>query len=161
MVVRLFIRRSDNHTSFFLFFLALRYVLFCHWRSSSESCWLTPHAHHRPKRVSTCINRTLPIVPSFPPPFDAFPTYRSNLLSAFALYPYCEPRTEKITTYGFARVHNTGFVVYVVPCLVHTKRMSSHVTRKTCTTQKGWAVWNNWIRNLKPFEKKFEKKELI
>lgn len=137
MVGRLFIRRSDNHTSFFLFFLStsLRTLLPLTFLFSSESCWLTPHAH-RSKRVSTCTNRTLPIVPSFPPPSDAFPTYGSNLLSAFALYPYCEPRTEKITTYGFARVHNTGFVVYVVPCLVRTKRMNSHVTRKTCTSRK-------------------------
>lgn len=66
--VRVFIQRNDNHT-FSLFFLALRYastfalaLLF-----TSESCWLTQHAHHPVSRVCTCINRALPIVPSFPP----------------------------------------------------------------------------------------------
>lgn len=65
----------------------------------SESCWLTPHAYHRPWRVRTCINRTLPIVSPFPLPSCSTPpptraTFCRRLPSTLTASPW----TEKIAT---------------------------------------------------------------
>lgn len=77
---------SDNHTFFPSFSVALRYIYLPRLSSSRVRVTGEIHAHYQSCRVITCINRTLPIVSSFPPPASGtLPTFESNLPPALRL----------------------------------------------------------------------------
>lgn len=110
---------------------------------SSESYWRDTHTHththYQSCRVSTCINRTLPIVPSFPPPAPGtLPTFESNLPPALRLPSTLLPLLPALNRenylhaymYLFRACARYSFVCNRLPCHTHTKEPNTGMQRE-------------------------------